>query len=171
MDTLIVAKALFGLYALAVVGGGLMAVFAKSLVRAVVGLIMTLFGVAGMYLLMNAPFVAFMQLLIYVGAVVILIFFAIMLTKAPAGGDEVKPTPARQWVLALMAALIPAMVLGSMVLGSPQVTTGQPVEVSIQLLGKGLLEEFVLAFELISVVLLVAMAGAVLLAWKRREEG
>lgn len=171
MDTLIAAKALFGLYALAVFGGGLLAVFAKSLVRAMVGLILTLFGVSGMYLLMNAPFIAFMQLLIYVGAVVILIFFAIMLTKAPAGKDETEKTPFGQKALAILAAGLPAVVLGTMVTSTPQVTTGQPKEVPIRLLGQGLMEDYVLAFELISVVLLVAMAGAVLLAWKRREEG
>ncbi len=62
-----------------------MAVLARSLVRALSGLIVTLFGVAGMYLLMAAPFIAFMQILIYVGAVTVLIFFAIMLTRTSEG--------------------------------------------------------------------------------------
>ncbi|MCA1987346.1 MAG: NADH-quinone oxidoreductase subunit J, partial [Desulfovibrio sp.] len=62
------AKALFVLYFLAILVGGIMAVAAKSLVKAMLGLIKTLFGVSGMYLLMQAPFVALMQLLIYVGA-------------------------------------------------------------------------------------------------------
>ncbi|WP_172677115.1 NADH-quinone oxidoreductase subunit J family protein, partial [Salidesulfovibrio brasiliensis] len=81
------AKVLFGVYALIILAGGVMAVSAKSLVRAMVGLIMTLFGVAGMYLLMNAPFLAMMQVLIYVGAVCVLIFFAIMLTRGDDAGS------------------------------------------------------------------------------------
>ena len=82
------AKFLFVFYTIVIAVGALAAALSPSLIRALVGLILTLFGVSGMYLLMNAPFVALMQLLIYVGAVVILIFFAIMLTRAPAGGEE-----------------------------------------------------------------------------------
>ncbi|BBD06869.1 NADH-quinone oxidoreductase subunit J [Desulfovibrio ferrophilus] len=172
MEYLVVAKILFALYAVAILLGGFMAVLAKSLVRAMVGLILTLFGVAGMYLLMNAAFIAFMQLLIYVGAVVILIFFAIMLTKGPSGSEEgMRKAGGRKLLFALLGGLFPAVVLGAMVLNVPQVTTGQPVEVGIAYLGKGLLEDFVLAFELISVVLLIAMAGAVLLGWERRKQG
>lgn len=168
MEYLVVAQILFGMYALAVVLGGFMAVLAKSLVRAMVGLILTLFGVAGMYLLMNAPFMALMQLLIYAGAVVILIFFAIMLTKAPAGRDETDKPSAGKSFVALLAGLIPAVMLASMTLTIPQVTTGQPLEIPVAKLGEGLINDYVLAFELISVVLLIAMAGAVLLAWQRR---
>lgn len=169
MEYLLVAKILFALYALAVLFGGLMAVLAKSLVRAMVGLILTLFGVAGMYLLMNAPLMAFMQLLIYVGAVVILIFFAVMLTKAPTEREGEEGSFGRRLVPALLGALVPAMVLGAMVLSVPQASTGQPKEVPITILGQGLMNDFVLAFELISVVLLIAMAGAVLLGWERRK--
>ena len=92
----LLAKILFGLYCVVILGGGLVAVLARSLVRAMVGLVLTLFGVAGMYLLVAAPFIALMQLLIYVGAVTILIFFAIMLTSAPAGREEQKPRLVRQ---------------------------------------------------------------------------
>jgi threonine/homoserine/homoserine lactone efflux protein len=59
-----------------------------------VGLIATLLGVAGMYMLLNAQFMALMQILIYVGAVCVLIFFAIMLTRADAGGEEAESAPA-----------------------------------------------------------------------------
>lgn len=170
MEYLVVAKILFALYALAVIFGGLVAVLAKSLVRAMVGLILTLFGVAGMYLLMNAPLMAFMQLLIYVGAIVILIFFAVMLTKAPVEREGESAKFGTRLLPALLGAIVPGLVLGAMVLTVPQATTGQPVEVSIQLLGQGLMEDFVLAFELISVVLLIAMAGAVLLGWERRKQ-
>ena len=68
--------------------GAFITVLAKSLVRALTGLIMTLFGVAGLYFLLAAPFIGLMQLLIYVGAVSILIFFSIMLTQASSVGEE-----------------------------------------------------------------------------------
>lgn len=163
------AKIAFGIYALIILGGSLLAVGAKSLVRAMVGLIATLLGVAGMYMLLNSPFMALMQILIYVGAVCVLIFFAIMLTRADAGGEEAESAPVRANALALLAILVTGSVLGWLVLTRPQATTGVPVEVSIEKLGLGLLGPYGLAFELISVVLLVSMAGAVLLAWERRN--
>ncbi|MFO7802328.1 MAG: NADH-quinone oxidoreductase subunit J, partial [Desulfovermiculus sp.] len=93
---------------LIICAGGFITVLAKSLVRALVGLILTLFGVAGLFFLMAAPFIGLMQLLIYVGAVSVLIFFSIMLTNAWTGGDESPPRSGRTIVFALLAALAPA---------------------------------------------------------------
>ena len=168
----LLAKILFGLYCVVILGGGLVAVLARSLVRAMVGLVLTLFGVAGMYLLVAAPFIALMQLLIYVGAVTILIFFAIMLTSAPAGGEERKPRLVRQGFLAFAAGIGPAVMLALICLKSPLVVTPQSdiAAVPIKELGGQLMTRLVLAFELISVVLLIAMAGAVLLGWERRKK-
>ena len=163
------AKIAFGLYTLIILCGSILAVGAKSLVRAMVGLIASLLGVAGMYMLLNSPFMALMQILIYVGAVCVLIFFAIMLTRADAGGEEAESAPLRQNVLALLSVVTVGGILSWLVLTRPLATTGVPVEVSIEKLGLGLLGPYGLAFELISVVLLVSMAGAVLLAWERRN--
>ncbi|MEW5773385.1 MAG: NADH-quinone oxidoreductase subunit J [Thermodesulfobacteriota bacterium] len=169
MNETVAAQLLFALYALVVLAGGLLAVLSRNLVRAMVGLVLTLFGVAGMYLLLNTPFMAFMQILIYVGAVVVLIFFAIMLTRSPAGGEEAKPRGGRQALLAALAGLAPAAVLGAAVLAIPQAGAGRPAEIPLAILGEQLLTRYVLAFELISVVLFVAMAGAVLLGFTRRK--
>jgi NADH-quinone oxidoreductase subunit J len=163
------AKIAFGIYTLIILSGSILAVSAKSLVRAMVGLIATMLGVAGMYMLLNSPFLALMQILIYVGAVCVLIFFAIMLTRADAGGEEAASAPLRQNVLALLAVTTVGGILSWLVLTRPLITTGIPVEVAIEKLGLGLLGPYGLAFELISVVLLVSMAGAVLLAWERRN--
>jgi NADH-quinone oxidoreductase subunit J len=163
------ALVLFVIHALIIGVGGIMAVASRSLVRALVGLIMTLFGVSGMYLLLNAPFIALMQLLIYVGAVVILIFFAIMLTKAPAGGEEERPNQVRTYLLALMAGVLPTFVIGWVVLTDQPASINVPLETGLKVLGQGLMEPYFLAFELISVVLLVAMSAAVILAFKRRQ--
>ncbi|MDR3640027.1 MAG: NADH-quinone oxidoreductase subunit J [Humidesulfovibrio sp.] len=163
------AKVAFGIYTLIILSGSILAVSAKSLVRAMVGLIATLLGVAGMYMLLNSPFLALMQILIYVGAVCVLIFFAIMLTRADAGGEEAASAPLRQNLLALLAVTTVGGILSWLLLTRPLITTGVPVEVAIEKLGLGLLGPYGLAFELISVVLLVSMAGAVLLAWERRN--
>jgi NADH-quinone oxidoreductase subunit J len=180
MDTQLTAQIIFWLYALVILLGGLVAVFSASLVRALVGLILTLFGVAGMYLLMAAPFIAIMQILIYVGAVTVLIFFAIMLTRIggrPVGeiagrpkdpSDEAGRRNGVTIALAGLAGLVPAALLVWVCLNGPGQGVETPAEVPIQVLGKALLNEYVLAFELISVVLFVAMAGAILLGFERR---
>ena len=88
-----------------------MAVTERSLVRSLVGLVATMFGVAGLYLLMAAPFIAFMQILIYIGGVSVLIFFSVMLTHAAPTGDEAKQRPIRKRLNAVFALLVPAAVL------------------------------------------------------------
>jgi len=162
----------YGFYLVLILAGGWAAVRSRNLVRALLGLIMTLFGVAGMYFLMAAPFMALMQILIYVGAVSVLIFFAIMLTRAPggeAGEEDDGPRPARRTVLALLSGLLPAVILAAAIVAkTPQAVPLKP-EAPLSRLGQFLTGPYVLAFELISVVLLAAMAGAVVLGFERRR--
>ena len=136
------------------------------------------FGVAGMYLLMAAPFMALMQLLIYVGAVVVIIFFAVMLTGGAEGGAKEgdgegnhPEARLRRLVPALAGALVPAGILAWVCITYPPASERLPEEVEVGVLGQALLGDYVLAFELISVVLFVAMAGAVLLGFERRRAG
>ena len=160
---------LFGHIAIIVVGG-FITVLSQSLVRALVGLIMTLFGVAGLFFLMAAPFIALMQLLIYVGAVSVLIFFAIMLTSAWPGGDESGKLTGKKYVYAGLAALVPAVMLGTAAIRSAPPSFLVPEETEISVLGRFFLEDFILPFELISLLLTVAMAGAVVLAFEMRRK-
>ncbi len=161
------AHSAFVVYTALIVAGACMAVLARSVVRSLVGLVATLFGVAGLYMLMAAPFIAFMQILIYVGGVSVLIFFAIMLTHAAPTGDEAKRRPIRKRLNAILVMTVPAVVLGAQILFHGPKGSRLPREVSLQALGAGLLGPYLLAFELISVVLFVAMAGAVMLAWRQ----
>jgi len=128
--------------------------------------------VAGMYFLMAAPFMALMQILIYVGAVSVLIFFAIMLTRTSsgeAGNENPQRRTGLREVLAVASGLLPAVILAGIVVGqAPQALPLKP-EVPLAGLGQFLTGPYVLAFELISVVLVVAMAGAVLLGFERRK--
>ncbi|WP_319467523.1 NADH-quinone oxidoreductase subunit J [uncultured Pseudodesulfovibrio sp.] len=164
----VMAKVAFCVYTLVILGGAIVAVSSQSLVRALTGLITTLVGVAGMYLLLATPFMAFMQLLIYVGAVSVLIFFAIMLTRAERGGDESGDAPMKTYVFGLAATMTPAAILGWLVMTKPVESLAVPTEVTIKQLGAGLLGSYFLPFELISVILMVAMSGAVLLTWEKR---
>lgn len=165
----VMAKVAFVVYTVVILGGSVLAVSSSSLVRALVGLITTLVGVAGMYMLLATPFMAFMQLLIYVGAVSVLIFFAVMLTRAENGGDEDGRAPMKTYVFGLAATIAPAGVLGWLVMTRPVESIATPTEVTIKQLGAELMGSYFLPFELISVVLMVAMAGAVLLTWEKRR--
>ncbi len=166
----VLAYAAYALYLLLIVGGGLWAALGRNLVRAMFGLVVTFMGVAGMYLLMAAPFMAFMQLLIYVGAISILLFFAVMLVKNTSEGEEMNlPGPAKA-LDALIGAAAPLVLFGPIIfMNADKVEQVKlPAETPLAELGAGLLEYYVLPFEMISVILLIAMAGGVLLAWDKR---
>jgi len=169
MDQLSMIHPAYGLYLVLIIAGGAVAVLARSLVRALSGLIVTLFGVAGMYLLMAAPFIAFMQILIYVGAVTVLIFFAIMLTRTSEGESGSEGGIIGRGFLGIWAAVFSTMVLAGVVIRHmPQAIPLKP-ETTLERLGEFLTGPFALSFELISVVLFAAMAGAVFLGFERRK--
>jgi NADH-quinone oxidoreductase subunit J len=164
----------YGIYLILILAGGILAVRSANLVRALLGLITTLFGVAGMYLLMAAPFLALMQILIYVGAVSVLIFFAIMLTRDPNGeaGKEPAIGEGRKRTLqAALCGLLPALMLGVFVWKHRKPPLCLKAEVGLDRLGEYLTGPYALAFELISVVLVAAMIGAVVLSFERRKQG
>ena len=163
----ILAKSAFVFYALIIAAGSLMAVASASLVWALVGLVAAMFGVAGMYLLLAAPFIAFMQILIYVGGVCVLIFFAIMFTRPPPDAKAPRPHPFRKRLHALLAMLVPGVILSRVIIMDQPESIQVPENVDPALLGKGMLGPYLLPFELISVALFIAMAGAVILAWHK----
>lgn len=166
----VLAYAAYAVYLAIIVGGALIAVFSPNLVRAFMGLIGTLFGVAGMYLLLQSPFLAFMQLLIYIGAVSVLIFFAMMLANARSDGDEAGSTPPGKFFRSLLCGALPLALLAPPIFVHPASTDMLPSVVTLAEIGRGLMETYVLPFELISIILLVGMAGGALLAADRRKK-
>ncbi|MDR3205131.1 MAG: NADH-quinone oxidoreductase subunit J [Deltaproteobacteria bacterium] len=164
------ALAAFAFYCLVVLAGGLTAVLSRNLVRAMMGLILTFLGVAGFYLLLACPFLAFMQLLIYVGAVCVLVFFAVMLTKNSAVGQEQNLPSLSHIILGFLAGLAPLAILTPMIIKHAPNYQITPEPTKTSLLGRGLLSSDVVPFELISIILLVAMAGAVFLVWRKKPD-
>ncbi|MBI5444854.1 MAG: NADH-quinone oxidoreductase subunit J [Deltaproteobacteria bacterium] len=149
--------------------GGVIAVGAKKLIHSVLGLATSLVGVAGFYVYLGSQFLAAMQILIYVGAVCISITFAVMLARTP---QEQEAQPLRLPVkigAGFLVALFSALVLGSAAL-STRWTPAPAVRVdaSIVHVGAKLLTSYAFVFELISVVLLVAITGSVVLARRGR---
>ncbi|MBN3939100.1 MULTISPECIES: NADH-quinone oxidoreductase subunit J [unclassified Nostoc] len=126
-------------------------------------------SIAGMYLLLNADFVAAAQILIYVGAVNVLILFAIMLVNKR---QNFVAFP-NSWVRKVLTGVVSVGLFGllsTMVLATPWAYSTPPVaggESSIVLIGEHFFTDFLLPFELASILLLIAMVGAIILA--RRE--
>ena len=143
--------------------GALIAVMARNIFHNVLGLILCLFGVSGLFLYLNSPFVALMEILIYVGAICIAICFAIMLSQPMH-----LPAPPRN-PLKIQGAILGAgvvFVFLAVVLKRTQwvAAADRSNDWSITTLGHYLLTNYVLIFELVSLLLLVAMLGAIVIA-------
>ena len=134
-----------------------------NIFRAALCLVLTFLGVAGVYVLLSADFVAVVQVLIYAGAIATLIIFAIMLTRAPSSPRS-NPSN-RQSAIALFATLVLFVVLVvSFGMAGNVVTAPAPPASSIEVVAQRLFTTYALPFELASVLLLSAMVGAIVLA-------
>lgn len=154
---------IFLLIAAMTVVAAILLVTARNLVRGALFLVVTLLGVAIMFLLMTAEFVAWVQVLIYVGAVIVLLLFGLMLTRAPIGPsatDSQQRMLAGPVALALFVATAP--VLWRYFEGR-SIDFADPVG-NTAALGREIFTRFVLPFEVSSIVLLAALVGAVFLA-------
>ncbi|HEX2030583.1 MAG TPA: NADH-quinone oxidoreductase subunit J [Actinomycetota bacterium] len=147
-------------------GAALRLVTSRNVVHAALFLVAALSAVAAIYLLLAAEFVAWVQVLIYVGAIVVLLLFGLMLTRAPIGREALDN---QQRGVAAIVALGVAAGLGY--LGWDAFAGGRPIELersSTAAIGEQLFSTFVLPFEVVSFLLLAALIGAIVLA--RREE-
>jgi len=166
-----VAEALFVLFTILIFTGGCIAVSARYLMNAVLGLALALLGVAGLYFHLGSPFLAMMQILIYVGAVVIIIAFGIMVGPKPRQEADKRLTGPRNVLISLAACASAVGLLSSLVLQTVWVPAAAKVgDFSVKFLGENLLYQYCLAFELISVLLLAAIVGAIIIAGIGREE-
>ena len=158
---------LMGVVALA---SAVLVVTTKNVVHAALWLVVTLAAVAGCYLMLTAEFVAWVQVLIYVGAVIVLILFGIMLTKAPIGGtaglDSENRLPAVVVATALGATLATLMVDA---FRHAYIDLEDFTASGAQATGTAIFRHYVLPFEVVSVLLLAALVGSIVLS--RRETG
>jgi NADH-quinone oxidoreductase subunit J len=140
----------------------------RNLFYAALFLVLSFVGVAGLYILLEAEFLGMVQILVYVGAIAILIIFAIMLSRRMMSPD-VKALN-EQWILALVTAIVLFAVLGFILVQVAWPTAvGQVPSDTISDLGKALVDpdQYLLVFEVASVLLLVALVGAVIIARER----
>ena len=150
----------FGIVAVAALVSGFGVVTSRNVAHAAIFLLVSLASVAGVFILLVAEFLALVQVLIYGGAVTIVLLFALMLTRAE-DFSRVQNNP--QWAVAAVAALGVLGVLGAVIL-SDRLDTQELQGPSLQALGGELFTNWVVPFEIASLVLLMALIGAIILA-------
>ena len=156
----------FGILAAIVAISALRMVTTRNIVHAALYLVAVLAGLGALYVLLTAEFVATTQVLVYIGAVMVLFLFGIMLTKAPLG--NVMEMTGRQWPLAaVVAALLGGVTIYSLVdrFGSERLNTDGPIYRTADVSDE-VFSPYIVPFEAVSVLLLAALIGAIVLARK-----
>lgn len=144
----------------------------RNIVYAALFLLVSLTGVAGLFVVLFAEFLALVQLLIYGGAVIIVILFALMLTRTV---DFAESSEHRRWpVAALVSFALFGLLAGTALVDSekynPDPSIYPRMGIGIEELGKGLFENWAVPFEIASIVLLVALIGAILIGRSGDED-
>jgi NADH-quinone oxidoreductase subunit J len=166
-----IVEVIFVLLSLITVGSALLVVTTRNMVHAALWLVVTLGAIAGCYLVLAAEFVAWVQILIYVGAVVVLLLFALMLTKAPTGPQQ--DLNVRRVLPAALVATLVAVLLGTTVVAGfwgAQIELDKAVVGSAEVTGGTIFQKWVLPFEVLSVLLLAALVGAIVLSRGRGSD-
>ena len=145
-------------------------VTSRNVIHAALYLVVTLLGAATIYVLLYAEFVAWVQVLVYVGAIVVLMLFGLMLTRADIGNANFDNDQR------LLAALCAAAMFGVMSYVLVDAFEGQEIDLtategtSTESVGDAIFSAYVLPFEVVSVLLLAALVGAVVIARRDTEE-
>jgi NADH-quinone oxidoreductase subunit J len=159
--------ALFWIFASVMIGSGLLVVTMRDIIRCGLAMIVCFGALAGIYVLIGAPLLGAAQVIVYIGAISVLILFAIMLTQT-------KDAPARlvfqtQAGAAAIASVVIAVLIALAISATDWGGVSERVRIATDSLSKVLFKDFVLPFEVVSVLLLAAVVGGVYVA--KREPG
>ncbi len=158
---------IFYLFAFITIGSALIVVTARNIIYSAFSLMLTLFGVSGIYALLGADFLAVVQIMVYVGGILVLILFGVMLTNKIVN-IEIK-TGNRNIAVSLISVSVLSAILFSVLLGTNwKETNSQIPETTLFGIGELLITKYVLVFELLGILLLIALIGAATIA--RKEE-
>ena len=168
---------LFYLFAGVTALGSLLVIAQKNPIYSVLAIIFAFFGLSGLYVLLEAPFVAIVQIIIYAGAIMVLFLFVVMLLNVPredaAEWDRTHPLyrPGPMRIGAVLALLMVGQVVWAL-MRSPNISQGvgteRPGISDVGVLGQKLFTDYMFAFEVTSILIIAAMIGAVVLA--RRQD-
>jgi NADH-quinone oxidoreductase subunit J len=167
----------FYLLAALAFAGALGAVTLQNTARALLSLVVFFAGIAGLYLILRADFLAAVQILVYVGAVAVLIVFAIVLTRTGQGkdedGDAAHPRSTGMRMVGALAAALTGAILVSVVTRWSGMKGAPPGgrDMNAEQIGESMMTTFVLPFELASLLLTAALIGAVVIAVDEVQKG
>ncbi|MBK6397999.1 MAG: NADH-quinone oxidoreductase subunit J [Bacteroidetes bacterium] len=151
---------------------GFMAVTARKIFRSAIWLLFSLIGIASLYFWMDLQFLAAVQIIVYIGGIVVLIIFSIFLTQH-SGADLPKALRSRK-IAAGFLSLLGFGVIAGILSKTLFVETSTPMDVDMKTIGKKMLslggDGYALPFELVSVLLLAAMIGCIVIAVKKVPE-
>ncbi len=159
----------FWIFATLTLGGAVSCVLRRNPLMSAISLIGTFIGLAGLYLLNGAPFIGAMQIMVYAGAIMVLVVFVIMFLNLPESElKEEKISRSGVFLVFFLLAPLTALCIGTMTSGE----SGEVAEVSedfgaIETVGQQLFNDHLFEFEAVSILLLTAIVGAVMLAKKR----
>jgi NADH-quinone oxidoreductase subunit J len=163
---------LFYIFALLVLGGGVLTITRRNAVHSAISLIVSLMGVAGLYLMQNAEFLFAVQIVLYVGGIMVLFLFVIMLVNLDEAAKERQFS--RHWLVGMAAVLAVGAEIGYFIYRGKDAfrfaEAGQAVASTLgntEQVADSLFSEYLLPFEVASVLLLVAVVGSVIMAKKR----
>jgi NADH-quinone oxidoreductase subunit J len=171
-------QVLFYVFAAVTALGSLLVIAQKNPIYSVLALIAAFFGLSGLYVLLDAPFVAIVQIIIYAGAIMVLFLFVVMLLNVPredaAEWDRLHPLY-RPWPVRV-GALLSVLMVGQIawaLIRTPRISDPIGAETAgvsnVGELGRVLFTDYMFAFEVTSILIIAAMVGAVILARKQTE--
>jgi NADH-quinone oxidoreductase subunit J len=164
---------LFYLFAILVLGGGILTITRRNAIHSAISLIVSLMGVAGLYLLQQAEFLFVVQIIIYIGGIMLLFLFVIMLVNLDQAAKERQFN--RQWLIAVAAVAAVAVEIAYFLfkgknafqIASDVAGTVADSVGNTEVVADSLFREYLLPFEIASLLLLVAVVGSVVMAKKR----
>jgi NADH-quinone oxidoreductase subunit J len=162
-------NAVFFILAVVTLASAVSAVALRNLIHCALGLALTFIGLAAIFLQLDAEFVGLAQVLVYVGAVAILIVFAVLLTRS----SEVSPATqafSKTWLIGVGVALLTLTVMLAAVMSSPSLhrPPATAASLTVRAIGDRLMTKYILPLEAIGLLLTAAMIGAVIIAMRER---
>ncbi|MDR2222498.1 MAG: NADH-quinone oxidoreductase subunit J [Flavobacteriaceae bacterium] len=164
---------LFYILSTITLGSAALTILSKNPIHSALWLVVSFFSIAGHYILLNSQFLGMVHIMVYSGAIMILMLFTIMLMNLNISHEVSKPFITK--VVATIAFCLAGLLLLSITMRGAQayelqyVNSGEDFQ-SVKVLGKVLLNEYVMPFEMVAVLLLLAMIGAVLISKKDQPE-
>jgi NADH:ubiquinone oxidoreductase subunit 6 (subunit J) len=168
MDKNLLTQIVFYAFAVLTVGSAAVVVFEKSLIRAAFALLYTFVGVAGLYAFLGADFLAAIQMVVYVGGILVLLLFGVMLTHKMY--DLKLSSESHQFVPSLLVVIAVFTILATFMLRTQWHNGGDsPVTPTTATIGKLFMNDYILPFEVASILLLIALIGAAMVVRRKSE--